>query len=199
MGLDEQRKRMLAGDWYDDLTPERIAARETAVRRTDAYNASYGRPATEREALLAELLGQVGRGAFLEPTFRCEFGFNITIGDNFYANFDCIMLDGGGITIGDDVLLAPRVGIYTTNHALDPADRAAGACIAAPVVIEDAVWVGGGVTINPGVRIGRGSVIGSGAVVTGDIPANTVAAGVPARPVRAVTPADRVPAGWQHR
>jgi maltose O-acetyltransferase len=188
---------MLAGDWYDDLTSELIAAREVAVHRTNAYNASFGRPAFEREALLAALLGRIGAGAHFEPTFRCEFGFNIELGDNFYANFDCIMLDGGGITIGNAVLLGPRVSIYTTNHALDPTERTAGACAAKRVVIEDAVWVGGGVTINPGVQIGRGSVIGSGSVVTRSVPADTVAAGVPARVLRHITTDDRIGEAWQ--
>jgi maltose O-acetyltransferase len=197
MSLDGQRRRMLAGDWYDDLTGELIAARELAVHRTNAYNASFGRPATEREALLAALLGRVGAGVHFELTFRCEFGFNIELGDDFYANFDCIMLDGGGITIGDDVLLGPRVSIYTTNHALDPTERKAGACIAKRVVIEDDVWVGGGVTINPGVQIGRGSVIGSGSVVTSSVPADTVAAGVPARVLRCITAEDRIGEAWQ--
>lgn len=192
-----QRARMLAGVWYDDLTKERVAAREEAVRRTNAYNDSFGRPTAEREGLLAELLGRVGARALFEPVFRCEFGFNIEIGDDFYANFDCVMLDGGGITIGDRVLLGPRVSIYTTNHALDPADRADGACIARPVVIEDEVWIGGGVTINPGVRIGRGSVIGSGSVVTGDVRPGTLAAGVPARHLRAITGEDRAAGAWR--
>ncbi|WP_079574034.1 DapH/DapD/GlmU-related protein [Krasilnikoviella flava] len=101
------------------------------------------------------------------------------------------MLDGGRITIGDDVLLGPRVGIYTTNHALDAGERVAGACYAQPVVIEDRVWVGGGVTINKGVTIGEGAVIGSGSVVTRSVPPHTVAAGVPATVRREITEADR--------
>lgn len=197
MGIKEQNAHMLAGNWYDDLTTERVDAREEAVHRTNAYNASYGKPAAEREELLAALLGHVGKGSFFEPSFRCEFGFNISVGDDFYANFDCIMLDGGGITIGNNVLFGPRVSIYTTNHALDPADRALGACIAKPVVIGDNVWVGGGVTINPGVTIGSGSVIGSGSIVTKDVPPNTIAAGVPARILREITPEDRVLGDWQ--
>jgi maltose O-acetyltransferase len=197
MSLAEQRRRMLAGEWYDDLTDELVAAREGAVHRANAYNASFGRPAPDREALLAVLLGRVGARVHFEPAFRCEFGFNIELGDDFYANFDCVMLDGGGITIGNRVLLGPRVSIYTTNHAIDPAERTAGACIAKRVVIEDDVWVGGGVTINPGVRIGRGSVIGSGSVVTRSVPALTVAAGVPARALRPITADDRIGEAWR--
>ncbi|BAK33864.1 putative galactoside O-acetyltransferase [Microlunatus phosphovorus NM-1] len=191
MNLDQQRARILAGAIYNDLTEELVQARERAVMATNRYNASFGQPPEVREALLRDLLQHAGTGAFFEPTFRCEFGYNIWVGEGFYANFDCVMLDGGGITIGDHVLFGPRVGIYTTNHALDPAERAAGACIAKPVVIGNSVWIGAGVTVNPGVTVGDGTVIGSGSVVTSDIPARTVAAGVPARVIRPITDADR--------
>lgn len=191
MTLEDQRQHILGGAVYNDLTQELINARERAVLATDAYNASFGQRPEIREALLNDLFECAGEGALFEPTFRCEFGFNISVGKNFYANFDCVMLDGGGITIGDSVLFGPRVSVFTTNHALDPAERAAGACIAKPVVIGDNVWVGGGVTINPGVTIGEGAVIGSGSVVTRDVLARTLAAGVPARVIREITDADR--------
>ena len=126
-----------------------------------------------------------------EPTFRCEFGRNIHIGDNFYANFDCVMLDGGGIYIGDHVLLAPRVGIYTSNHAIDPLERAVGACFAKPVRIGHRVWIGAGVHINPGVTIGEGTIIGSGSVVTADIAPMVIAAGVPCKVLRAISEKDK--------
>lgn len=189
--LQHQLAHIRAGDVYNDLTPELIAAREAAVFLTNDYNGSFGRPAVEREAILRRLLGSIGMGVHFEPTFRCEFGRNIHIGSNFYANFDCVMLDGGGIHIGDNVLLAPRVGICTTNHAIDPIERAAGACIAKPVHIGDRVWVGAGVHINPGVSIGEGSIIGSGSVVTSDVRAGVIAAGVPCRVIRAITERDR--------
>lgn len=191
MDLDAQRELMLSGAMYDDLTDELVQARARAVRSTDAYNASTGRTAQERESILRGFLGQVGSRVFFEPTFRCEFGFNIAIGDDFFANFDCVLLDGGRITIGSNVLFGPRVGIYTSNHALHPAERAAGACYAKPVMIGDNVWIGGGVTVNPGVEIGDNAVIGSGSVVTRSIPANAIAAGVPARVLREVTDTDR--------
>nr|WP_300149792.1 sugar O-acetyltransferase [Propionicimonas sp.] len=191
MDLDQQRAHILTGQMYNDLTPELVSARERAVVATNAYNASYGRPAAEREALLAELLGEVGANAYFEPVFRCEFGDNIHLGANFYANFDCVMLDGGCISIGDNVLFGPRVGLYTTNHAVDPVERAAGACYARPIAIGNSVWVGAGVNINQGVTIGDNCIIGSGSVVTRSIPPNTIAAGVPARPLREITEADR--------
>lgn len=196
MNLAEQRAHMLSGAVYNDLTPELLAAREAAVLRTTDYNQSFGRPAPERLALLRQLLKEVGDGAHFEPTFRCEFGFNISVGKAFYANFDCVMLDGGGIDIGDHVLFGPRVGIYTSNHALDAGERAAGACQARPVRIGHHVWVGAGVHINPGVTIGDNAVIGSGSVVTKDVPANVLAAGVPCRVLREITAQDQTGLQW---
>ena len=119
MNLKEQREKILSGQMYNDLTNELVKAREDAVYLTNEYNASYGKPTKERETILKKLHKSIGEGVYFEPNFRCEFGYNITIGNNFYANFDCVMLDGGGIEIGDNVLLGPRVGIYTSNHAID--------------------------------------------------------------------------------
>ncbi|MBL7257725.1 sugar O-acetyltransferase [Paractinoplanes lichenicola] len=191
MTLEEQRRHMLTGSMYDDLTPELLAARQRTVLLTTEYNASFGQAQDVREAILRRLLRDVGKGCHFEPTFRCEFGFNISVGDRFYANFDCVMLDGGGITIGDDVLFGPRVGIYTSNHAIDSFERAAGGCYAKPVVIGDRVWIGGDVTINQGVTVGTGSIVGSGSVVTRSVPAGVIAVGNPARVLREITDADK--------
>ncbi|MFI5889172.1 sugar O-acetyltransferase [Actinoplanes sp. NPDC051513] len=191
MNLEEQRAFILSGRMYDDLTRELIEARERAVLLSSEYNATFGKAQAVREEVLRRLLGSVGEGCYFEPTFRCEFGFNIRIGDQFYANFDCVMLDGGGITIGDHVLFGPRVGIYTSNHAIDAGERAAGGCYAKPVTIGSHVWVGGGVTINPGVSIGDNTIVGSGSVVTRSIPAGVIAVGNPARVLREITDADK--------
>jgi len=128
INLEEQRQHMLSGKVYNDLTLERIKAREEAVILTDQYNNSFGQSSEFREKILSELLKSMGKNVHFEPTFRCEFGSNISIGNNFYANFDCVMLDGGGIEIGNNVLFGPRVGIYTTNHAIDAKERVRGAC-----------------------------------------------------------------------
>ncbi|MCA1956716.1 sugar O-acetyltransferase [Zymomonas sp.] len=146
----------------------------------------------KKRSLSAAIIEKIGKNAYFEPRFRCEFGFNISIGDNFYANFDCIILDGGEVTIGDNVLFGSRVGIYTSNHAINADERKAGACYAKAVTIDHSVWVGGGVHINQGVTIGDNSIIGSGSVVTKDIPANMIAAGVPCRVIRSITAADSV-------
>ena len=105
MNLEEQRQFILSGKVYNDLTPELIKARENTVFLTNKYNESFGKPSSEREAILKNLLKSIGKNVHFEPTFRCEFGFNISIGDNFYANFDCVMLDGGGIEIGNNTII----------------------------------------------------------------------------------------------
>ena len=191
MDLEEQKKFMLSGKMYNDLSQELIQARENTVFLTNEYNNSFGSHQHKREEILKKLLKKIGKGVHFEPTLRCEFGFNITIGDNFYANFDCIMLDGGKIDIGNNVLFGPRVGIYTSNHAIDALERVAGGCYAKPVKIGNNVWIGAGVSINQGVTIGDNTVIGSGSVITNNIPANVVAAGVPCKVIREITQADK--------
>lgn len=191
MELEKQRQHILSGAMYNDLTPELIKARETTVLLTNEYNNSFGQPAETREKILKKILKSVGKDVFFEPNFRCEFGYNISIGNHFYANFDCVMLDGGGIEIGDYVLFGPRVGIYTSNHAIDFEERMAGACYAKKVKIGNHVWVGGGVQINQGVTIGENTIIGSGSVVTKNIPANVIAGGVPCKVIREITEKDK--------
>lgn len=191
MNLEEQKQKILSGEMYNDLTPELVHAREKTVFLTNEYNSSFGQPAEIREEILKRLLKSIGKGVHFEPTFRCEFGFHISIGNNFYANFDCVMLDGGGIEIGDNVLFAPRVGIYTSNHAPDPTERTLGGCYAKKVTIGNNVWVGAGVHINQGVTIGDNTIIGSGSVVTKSIPPSVVAAGVPCKVIREITQADK--------
>lgn len=191
MTLEEQRQFILSGAMYNDLNEELVKARERAVFLTNEYNMSFGKPAEEREEILRKLLKSIGKDVYFEPVLRCEFGYNISIGNHFYANFDCIMLDGGGIEIGDNVLFGPRVGIYTSNHAVDAWERANGACYAKPVKIGNNVWIGGGVHINQGVTIGDNTIIGSGSVVTKDVPANVVAAGVPCKVLREITEQDK--------
>lgn len=183
--------RMLSGEMYNDLSPELVQRRKKIVFVTNDYNASYGEPQEVREILLRKFLKQVGVNVHFEPGFRCEFGFNISIGDHFFANFDCIMLDGNLITIGRNVLLGPRVGLYTANHALDAAERIAGGCYARPITIGDNVWVGAGVHIMGGVSIGQNTIIGAGSVVTKNIPDNVIAAGVPCKVIREITDADK--------
>lgn len=139
MNLAEQKQLILSGAMYNDLTPELISARQHAVVLTNQYNQSLGQSASQRQLILQKLLGSIGDYGYFEPNFCCEFGYNIHIGNHFYTNFDCIMLDGGKITIGDHVLLGPRVGLYTANHATDATERINGACYAKPITIGNNV------------------------------------------------------------
>lgn len=128
---------------------------------------------------------------YFEPPFHCEYGNHIEVGENFYANVNCIMLDVGKITIGDNVLFGPNVSIYTAGHPIHPESRNSGYEYGIPVTIGSNVWIGGSCVILPGVSIGNNVVIGAGSVVTKDIPDNVCAAGNPCRVIREITDADR--------
>ena len=191
-----EREKMAAGLLYHAGDRELKEARQRARRLTRLLNEDAGvLPPAEREALLRELLGSAGKSPFVEPNFRCDYGFNIFVGDNFYANFDCILLDICPITIGNNVLLGPRVGIFTASHPLDARVRASGLEYGQPVTIGDDVWLGGGVIVNPGVTIGSGTIVGSGSVVTHDLPGGVIAAGSPCRALRPLT--DKDAAYWR--
>lgn len=190
---EKQWQRMLSGKMYNDLSSELMRKRNDVVLLTNRYNRSYGEAQRVRESILRDILGGMGENVNFEPDFRCEFGSNIFIGNNFFANFDCVILDCNRIVIGDNVLFGPRVGLYAGNHATHPEDRVAGGCYSKPITIGDNVWVGAGVHIMGGVTIGRNSIIGAGSVVTKDIPENVIAAGVPCRMIREITEEDRNP------
>lgn len=186
-----ERERMESGMLYKADDKELVELRQRARRLTRLYNATTEEETGRRRELLGQLLGSAGEGAYIEPTFRCDYGCNIHVGDNFYANFDCIILDVAPVHIGSHVFLAPRVGIYTAGHPIDAAVRNEELEFGTPVTIGDDVWIGGNVVINPGVTIGSDVVIGSGSVVTRDIPSHVVAGGVPCRVIRPITQEDK--------
>ena len=190
-----EREKMVSGRLYFSEDPGLVAQRRRARPLTHAYNATGPDELDRRRAILQELLGEMGEGAYIEPTFRCDYGSNIRLGRWFYANFDCIILDVAPVTIGDNVLFAPRVGVYTAAHPIDAEIRNTGLEYAKPITIGDNVWVGANVAINPGVTIGSDVVIGAGSVVTKDIPDHVVAVGNPCRVLRPITDEDR--AYWQ--
>ncbi len=145
-----------------------------------------------RQELLCELLGSIGSGCVIHSPFRCDFGSNIRIGDEFIGNFNLSILDEAAVNIGSNVMIGPNCCITTIMHALDPVQRRDGLMRAKPVTIADNVWIAAGVTIMPGVEIGEGAVIGAGSVVTKSIPARMLAFGNPCRPVREITDDDRI-------
>lgn len=148
----------------------------------------------DREAqaeILQTLLGKMGKEVIFTPPFWCDYGYNITVGDWFYANHNLVITDGARVTFGDHVFIAPNCCFTTAEHPTDPAQRMAGLEIAKPITVGNNVWIGAGSTVLAGVTIGDNAVIGAGSVVTRDIPANVVAVGVPCRVVREITEADK--------
>ncbi len=145
----------------------------------------------EKKELLKEIVGQSGENCHIEPNFWCDYGWNIKVGDNFYANHNLTVLDAGGVTFGDNVFIGPDCSFYTSGHPLDAARRNTGLEYAYPITVGNNVWIGGGVRAVPGVTIGDNSVIGARSVVVKDVPANSVAAGNPCRVIREITEADK--------
>lgn len=182
--MTSERERMLAGEPYDPFDPELVADRERARESFRLYNRTTETDHESRELILRELLGAVGDDPFVEPPFRCDYGEQITVGDDLFANFGCVFLDVCSVTFGDRCLLGPGVHVYTATHPLDAAARAAGVEYGEPVSAGDDVWIGGRAVVNPGVSIGDRSVVASGAVVTRDVPDDVVVQGNPAEVVK---------------
>ena len=184
-------ERMVAGEIYFPGDTALLEARQRARVLCRQYNDALPEEDELRDEILHRLLGSVGKDCWIEPTLRCDYGCNITVGDTFYANYDCVFLDAAPITIGNNVLVAPRVCFYTAGHPIAPSVRNTGLEFAAPITVEDDVWIGGNVTVLPGVTIGTGTIVAAGSVVTKDLPAGVIAAGNPCRVLRPITDADR--------
>lgn len=173
---------------YDEILQAEMKATRGIVFE---YNNLSPLQDEEREKILGSLLGKKGKNVTIISPFYCDYGYNIEVGDNFFANTNFVVLDGAKVKIGNNVFIAPNVGIYTAGHPLDAEQRNEGLEYAFPVTIEDDVWIGGHVCIMPGVTIGKGTVVGAGSVVTKDLPANSLAVGNPCRVLREITEADR--------
>ena len=185
-------QKMLGGQLYNAQDGELQAMHRTAMELCHALNQLNPNQKEEARALLRQLLGRTGEHFTIKSTFWCDYGRNISVGRNFYMNHGGVILDAGGVTFGDNVLVGPQCGFYTSGHPLDAAKRAQGLEYAYPIRVGSGVWIGGGVRVMPGVSIGDGAVIASGSVVTKGIPAGVLAAGVPCRPIRPITAADRM-------
>lgn len=183
--MGEHKERMLRGEPYQDSDPELIAERGRCQTLVDSFNATSGQQREERRAILRELLGSIGAGSWIMPCFRCDYGYLIRIGANSFLNYDAILLDCAPITIGDDVSIGPRAQLLTALHPMDDHEaRRQRWETAAPIVIGNNVWFGGGVIVCPGVTVGDNAVVGAGSVVTRDVPAGVFAAGNPCRVIR---------------
>lgn len=185
-----ERERMLSGQLYRCQGEELLGIMARARRLTGQINETRFEQVELRVQLLKQLLGHTGDHVYVEPSFRCDYGVNISVGDHFFANYDCIIVDVCPVTIGRNVFFGPRVCVYTATHPIDAQVRASGLEYGKPVTIGDDVWIGGNAVINPGVTIGSNVVIGSGSVVTKSIPDGVIAAGNPCRVIRPITEED---------
>ena len=190
--MSVMKQRMLRGELYIADDPALMADHARAQELLDRYNRSGHAEQDERDRLLRSLLGGVGEGAVVKPTFRCDYGTPISIGAGTFVNYDCIMLDAAPITIGSACQIATRVQLLTATHPIDPVQRRVGWEYAEPITLGDNVWLGAGVIVCPGVTIGDDTVVGAGAVVTCDLPASVVAFGTPAKVYRRIGDRDRV-------
>ena len=179
-----------AGLMYDTTFPGREEMHLECIDLCFDYNNTRPSDMKRREEILRKLFGKLGKNPYVEPTIFCGFGWNIEAGDNFYANNNCVFVDPGKITFGDNVFIGPSCGFYTAHHPIHPALRNKLYEYARPIKVGSDVWIGGGTVVLPGAEIGSNVVIGAGSVVVGKIPDNVVAFGNPCKVYRAITEED---------
>lgn len=187
-----EKEKMLAGQMYDanndnELIQERIICKDTCYQ----YNQLLPSKTEEQQEIIRKLLGKTADTFSIIAPFWCDYGYNIEIGENFFSNHNCVILDGAKVTFGNNVFIAPDCGFYTAGHAMDEERRNMGLEYAYPITVGNSVWIGGGVKVMPGVKIGNNVVIGAGSIVTKDIPDNVVAAGLPCKVIRPITEEDK--------
>lgn len=179
-----EKEKMIAGELYFSADPELIADRRYAREQMALINQQFDKEI--RKQLLKETFGSVGYNPYVEPTIQFDYGYNIHVGNNFYANFNNIFLDVCPIRIGDNCMFGPNVQLYTATHPLNPAKRNSGLEAAKPITIGNNVWIGGGAIVVPGVTLGDNVVVAAGAVVTKSFPENSVIGGNPAKVIKLV-------------
>lgn len=182
--FEREWQKMLSGEIYEAMHPEfhrRLAQTRALIKE---FNNLDPMDAEAQRSVLKRILGRTGERFHFNQPFRCDYGCNVLIGEDFFANFNLTILDEALVTIGNNCFIGPNVSIYTACHPLDEALRNTGAEWAEPVTIGNSVWIGGGATILPGVTVGSNCVIGAGSVVTRSVPDNTVVAGNPARVIK---------------
>ncbi len=189
--MKSEKEKMLAGLPYKAFGEELLNERQHAKELVFDFNHLRPSEVKKRNEILKQLLGKTQQNFFIEPPFRCDYGYNIELGNNFYSNYNLIILDCAKVTIGNNVLIGPNVGLYTAGHPVHFEKRNEEFEYAFPITIGNNVWIGGNVVINPGVTIGNNSLIGSGSVVTKDIPSNAIALGNPCKVYRKITDADK--------
>lgn len=181
-----EKQKMLAGEMYNPLDKVLMAEREQAKLLFQKINSLDETQKEQRKLLLYKLFGKAGKNLWVEPPFYCDYGYNISVGYNVFMNYNCCILDVMPVTLGNRVMLAPNVQIYTATHPLHARERNSGKEFAKPISIGDDVWIGGGAIICPGVTIGHRVVIAAGAVVTKDVPDDVLVGGNPAKVIKKI-------------
>lgn len=184
--MKTEKEKMLAGELYEAWDTELTRDRAHVRKMTRIYNQTTEEEEELRVDMLKKILGSTGEHLSMEPNIRFDYGYNIHVGDHFYANFDCTILDVCEVRIGNHCLFGPGVHVYTATHPVDPYERSKGPEYGRPVTIGNNVWVGGRAVINPGVTIGNNVVVASGAVVTKDVPDNVIVGGNPAKVIKEI-------------
>ena len=182
---------MQACQIYNDFDKDLFNRRVEAKKLFREYNRTDDEETGKRQDIMRRMFRKVGERVWMEPNFMCEFGKNITIGNDVYINFGCTILDCAQVTIGNNTLIGPNVSMYSANHSLDAKERITGGLIPKEIHVGNRVWVGGNSILLAGVNIGDDAVIGAGSVVTHDIPSGVVAAGNPCRVIRKITEKDK--------
>lgn len=182
-----EKEKMLAGMIYDaNYDPQLMAERLDCKELCRDYNELRPKNMQARTELLHRLLGEVKGNILIEQPFVCDYGYNISVGKNFYSNHNLVILDCAKVSFGDNVFIAPNCGFYTAGHPLEASERNKGLEYAQPITVGDNVWFGANVSVLPGVTIGDNCVIGAGSVVNKDIPANSLAVGNPCKVIRTI-------------
>ena len=183
--LDREIERMMSGEFYN-ASDNTLLLEELTKCHECCYDYKQLRPSQvdERQTLIRQLFGHTGKRFKIISPFMCDYGFNISIGENFFANANLIILDEARVTFGDNVFIAPNCAFYTASHPVNVEQRNAGKQYSLPITVGDNVWIGGNVCVMPGVTIGSGTTIAAGSVVVHDIPANVLAGGNPCRVIR---------------
>lgn len=190
--METEKMKAQAGKLYDaNYDAELLKEREICADITYELNRLRPSQTKERMEILRKLFGKTKGNFTIVSPFFCDYGYNIEIGENFFMNMDCVILDGAKVKFGDNVFVAPHCGFYTAGHPLDVERRISGLEYALPITVGNNVWIGAHVSVLPGVSIGDNTVIGAGSVVTKDIPANVLAYGNPCRVIREITENDK--------
>jgi maltose O-acetyltransferase len=186
-----EKEKMLTGKAYKAFDQQLVEERQHAKEVLFDFNNLRPSAIEERHVMVRQLLGQTGEQLYIEPPFRCDYGYNISLGNYFYSNYNFIVLDCAAVTIGDHAFIGPNVSLFAAGHPIHKELRDQEYEYAFPITIGNSVWIGGNVVVNAGITIGDNVVIGSGSVVTKDIPSNVFAAGNPCKVIRQLTDEDK--------